>query len=71
MFVCECECVTNHAVVCVQTGGFGGGFGAGAAGMTWGWGLSITRYSMPVVRVAEWSVRSRVLLVLDSVGHVS
>lgn len=20
MFVCECECVTDHAVVCVQTG---------------------------------------------------
>lgn len=23
MFVCECECVTDHAVVCVQMGGLG------------------------------------------------
>lgn len=25
MFVCECECVTDHAVVCVQMGGLLGG----------------------------------------------
>lgn len=42
MFVCECECVTNRAVVCVQMGGLGGCVLAGAAGMTWGWGLTNT-----------------------------
>lgn len=36
MFVCECECVTDHAVVCVQKGGFDGGCGSGAAGRIWG-----------------------------------
>lgn len=25
MFVCECECVTDRAVVCVQMGGLVGG----------------------------------------------
>lgn len=31
MFVCECECVTDRAVVCVQTGGLVGG------GAVWSW----------------------------------
>lgn len=53
MFVCECECVTDHAVVCVQMGGLGGDCRAGAAGMTRGWGLSSTRDSMCVVYAAE------------------
>lgn len=44
MFVCECECVTDRAVVCVQMGGLVGG-------VVWswdcrhdlGWGLSSTQ----------------------------
>lgn len=49
MFVCECECVTDHAVVCVQTGVCVCVCGAGAAGMTRWWGPSSMQDSMHVV----------------------
>lgn len=71
MFVCECECVTDRAVVCVQMGGLGV--------CVWNWGcrhdlrVGAEQHpdSMCAVCVAEWPARSPAFCALVYVGHVS
>ena len=71
MFVCECECVTDCAVVCVQMGGLGG--------CVWNWGyrhdlrVGAEQHpdSMCAVCVAEWPARSHAFCALVYAGHAS